>query len=77
MTILEMKDKRALLLEANQDTLKSAKAEMRKLSADEGKSFSETIEAVKKLDGEIRTAEDKLQKETRNINSKSNKKYEK
>jgi HK97 family phage major capsid protein len=61
MTELEIKDKRELLREENRSLLLKGKEETRKLNQEEESSFNANLEAIRKLDADLRSAE-----ETRN-----------
>ena len=65
MTVLEMKDKRAELQEANRNLIATGKAETRKLNTEEDSAFNANLEAIKKLDADIVSAE-----ETRKVDEK-------
>ena len=58
MTILEMKDKRGSILEAVSTMISTAELKVRKMTEDEETEVNSQLEEVKKLDKEIRTAEE-------------------
>jgi len=63
MTILEMTDKRSLLLAENTVVLDKAKTETRKMSDEEQTKFDTNITAVKDIDKKILAAQEELRKE--------------
>jgi HK97 family phage major capsid protein len=68
MNILEMKDKRATLLDENKGAITSAKAEMRKLNDAEQRAFASNLDEIKALDEKIAQAEKDMKSEKRSVN---------
>jgi len=71
MSILELKDQRANLLDANKELLAKAETETRKLNDEEDKLFKDNINKIKTLDKEIEQSQRNLQ-DGEKINKKDN-----
>ncbi len=67
-TILELKDKRQILVEKNKSLVSTGKQEIRKLTDVENTAFEANHKEIEALDTEIRTAETVDKKELRNTN---------
>lgn len=71
MSILELKDQRANLLDANKEILAKAEAETRKLNDEEDILFKDNLNKIKTLDKEIEKSQRNLQ-DGEKINKKDN-----
>lgn len=75
MTLLEMRDKRALLIEDNIALTKKAEKESRKLDEKEQKDFDERNEKVKELEAAIEIEEEKRKFQIPKMEVKSEKRF--
>lgn len=73
MSILELKDERANLLDQNKNFLANAEKEVRKLNDEESTAFNNNIEAINKLTKQIETASKEYVPEGRKITNNNEK----